>query len=89
MQGTIEDLANSPELALLQGEKQAHVAISRAKFGLVLVCDPRALMHDAHWAACVAYAACLGGLVLPSADFMDKVPPPAAAAPVARSFTAG
>jgi len=42
------------------------VAISRAKFGLAIVCDPRAVINDPHWAACVAYAACLGGMVIPS-----------------------
>ena len=55
-----------PGLGFLVNPRRTNVAISRAKFGLAIVCDPRAVINDPHWAACVAYAACLGGMVVPS-----------------------
>ena len=55
-----------PGLGFLVNPRRTNVAISRAKFGLAIVCDPRAVINDSHWAACVAYAACLGGMVIPS-----------------------
>lgn len=50
-------------IGFLNNPRRTNVAISRARFGLALVCDPRALLEDPFWCACVAYGAGLGCMV--------------------------
>jgi len=57
--------ANRGGLGFLVNARRTNVAVSRAKFGLVVVCDPRVLMRDEHWALYLTYAGCMGWMVGP------------------------
>ena len=71
VQGTEADLVvlstvrtgDEGSIGFLNNPRRTNVAISRARFGLALVCDPRALLEDPFWCACVAYGAGLGCMV--------------------------
>lgn len=71
VQGTEADLivlstvrtGDERNIGFLNNPRRTNVAISRARFGLAVVCDPRALLGDPFWCACVTYGAGLGCMV--------------------------